>query len=56
VAAFIRGFADSEGSVDKNGKIIIYNTDLRLLTYVKELLRRLGIESTRPMLNTNEEL
>jgi intein-encoded DNA endonuclease-like protein len=51
VAAFIRGFADSEGSVDKNENIIIYNTDLRLLTYVKELLRRLGIESTRPMLN-----
>jgi intein-encoded DNA endonuclease-like protein len=26
VAAFIRGFADSEGSVDKNGKIIISTT------------------------------
>jgi intein-encoded DNA endonuclease-like protein len=50
VAAFIRGFADSEGSVDKNGHIIIYNTDLRLLTYVKELLRRLSVESTGPML------
>jgi intein-encoded DNA endonuclease-like protein len=34
VAAFIRGFADSEGSVDKNGNINIYNTDLRLLTYI----------------------
>jgi intein-encoded DNA endonuclease-like protein len=51
VAAFIRSFADSEGSVDKNGNIIIYNTDLRLLTYVKEHLRRLSIESTGPMLN-----
>jgi intein-encoded DNA endonuclease-like protein len=26
VAAFIRGFADSEGSVDKNGRIIISTT------------------------------
>jgi intein-encoded DNA endonuclease-like protein len=34
VAAFIRGFAYSEGSVDKNGNINIYNTDLRLLTYI----------------------
>jgi intein-encoded DNA endonuclease-like protein len=50
VAAFLRGFADSEGSVDKNGNITIYNTDLRLLTYVRELLRRLNIESTGPML------
>jgi len=48
MAAFFRGFADAEGSVDKNGRIIIYNTDLRLLTYVQELLRRFGIESTGP--------
>jgi len=48
MAAFLRGFADAEGSVDKNGRIIIYNTDLRLLTYVQELLRRFGIESTGP--------
>jgi intein-encoded DNA endonuclease-like protein len=47
-AAFIRGFADSEGSVDKRGYIIIYNTDYELLTYVKDLLKRLGIESTGP--------
>jgi intein-encoded DNA endonuclease-like protein len=32
VAAFIRGFADSEGSVKKSGYIFILNTDLRLLT------------------------
>ncbi len=51
VAAFLRGFADSEGCVDKNGYITIYNTDLRLLTYVKELLRRLGIESTGPRIH-----
>jgi len=51
VAAFIRGFADSEGSVDKNGHIFILNTDQRLPIYVKELLRRLGIESTGPKLH-----
>jgi intein-encoded DNA endonuclease-like protein len=51
MAAFLRGFADSEGSVNKRGYICIYNTDQRLLIYVKELLRRLGIESTGPMLN-----
>jgi intein-encoded DNA endonuclease-like protein len=50
MAAFLRGFADSEGSVKKSGYIFILNTDLRLLTYIMDLLRRLGIESTGPML------
>jgi intein-encoded DNA endonuclease-like protein len=54
MAAFLRGFADAEGSVDKNGHIIIYNTELRLLTYVQELLRRFGIESTGPRIHTRE--
>jgi intein-encoded DNA endonuclease-like protein len=48
VAAFIRGFADSEGSVSEEGYIRIHNTDYRLLEYVKDLLKRLGIESTGP--------
>jgi len=48
MAAFLRGFADSEGCVNKEGYIIISNTDYELLTYVKELLKRLGIESTGP--------
>ncbi|MCL7390373.1 MAG: hypothetical protein LZ173_10680, partial [Thaumarchaeota archaeon] len=52
VAAFIRGFADSEGCVNKIDQIRIYNTDLRLLTYVKDLLKRLNIESTGPKLHT----
>jgi intein-encoded DNA endonuclease-like protein len=52
VAAFIRGFADSEGSVDKNGRIIIYNTNIELLRYVIGLLKRLDVESTGPKLNT----
>jgi len=50
IVAFLRGFADSEGSVNKRGYIFILNTDLRLLTYINDLLRRLGIESTGPML------
>jgi intein-encoded DNA endonuclease-like protein len=51
VAAFLRGFADSEGSVNKRGYICIYNTDQRLLTYIMDLLRRLGIESTGPRIS-----
>jgi intein-encoded DNA endonuclease-like protein len=51
VAAFIRGFADSERCANKRGYIFILNTDQRLLIYVKELLRRLGIESTGPKLH-----
>ena len=36
-SAFLRGFFDSEGSIDKTGKILVYNTDLKLLRYVKLL-------------------
>jgi intein-encoded DNA endonuclease-like protein len=48
MAAFLRGFADSEGYVDKKGYIEISNTGYELLTYVKDLLKRFGIESTGP--------
>jgi len=51
VAAFIRGFADSEGCANKSGHIFILNTDQRLLTYIMDLLRRLGIESTGPRIH-----
>jgi intein-encoded DNA endonuclease-like protein len=51
VAAFLRGFADSEGCVDKRGYIFILNTDLRLFTYVKDLLKGLNIESMGPKPN-----
>jgi intein-encoded DNA endonuclease-like protein len=51
VAAFIRGFADSEGCANKRGYIFILNTDQRLLTYIMDLLRRLGIESTGPRIH-----
>ncbi len=49
MAAFLRGFADSEGSVDK-GLIYICNTNKELLNVVRGLLKRLGIEATGPYL------
>jgi intein-encoded DNA endonuclease-like protein len=48
MAAFLRGFVDSEECVKESGYIIILNTDYELLTYVKDLLKRLGLESTGP--------
>jgi len=49
-AAFLRGFFDSEGCVSKFGAVIVYNTDLILVEYVKQLLSSLGIETTGPRL------
>ena len=55
VAAFLRGFFDSEGFVHKDGLIYICNTDAGLLSYVAKLLERLGIKTTRgPYLNSPE--
>ena len=54
MAAFLRGFADSEGSVDKSGPIYIVNTDLVLLMYVKDLLQRLGVVATGPRPKTRQ--
>ncbi len=51
MAAFIRGFVDAEGCVAKDGFIRIFNTNLRFLVYLKDLLHRLGIESTEPRLS-----
>jgi intein-encoded DNA endonuclease-like protein len=48
MSAFLRGFTDSEGSVSREGYICVYNTDRKLLEYIKNLLKRLGIESTGP--------
>ena len=48
ISAFLRGFADAEGCVDKSGYISICNTDHGLLTYVKGLLQRLGVTSSEP--------
>ena len=50
MAALIRGFAGSERSVDKRGHVCIYNTNVELLIYVKDLLKRLIIESWGPKL------
>jgi intein-encoded DNA endonuclease-like protein len=48
-AAFIRGFFDSEGSVAISGDTSASNTDLGLLGYVQELLRRFfRIETNGP--------
>ncbi|GBC69721.1 hypothetical protein HRbin01_01424 [archaeon HR01] len=51
MAAFLRGFSDSEGSVTTDGRICIINTDKSLLNYVRELLYRLGIETAEPRLH-----
>ena len=37
MAAFLRGFFDSEGSVNERGYISISNTDIGLLMYIKDL-------------------
>jgi intein-encoded DNA endonuclease-like protein len=48
IAAFLRGLFDSDGSVNKNGYITLYNTNYEVLVYAQRLLRRFGIESTGP--------
>ncbi len=49
IRSFLRGFFDSEGSVEKNtAKIRCFNTDIKLLEYVQKLLKVLGIEATGP--------
>jgi len=51
-SAFLRGFFDSKGSIDKTGEIRVYNTDLKLLRYVKQLMESLKIETSGPRLKT----
>ncbi|MEM2232802.1 MAG: LAGLIDADG family homing endonuclease [Nitrososphaerota archaeon] len=46
IAAFLRGFFDSEGWVPEDGVIEVVNTDYKLLEYVIYLLNRIGIETT----------
>jgi intein-encoded DNA endonuclease-like protein len=41
VAAFLRGFVDSEASVKKDGYILISNTNYELTTYIQNFLRGL---------------
>jgi len=55
VAAFLRGFFDSEGCIDTNRNLSASNSDLRLLNYVQHLLLTyLGIETTHPRIGTKK--
>jgi len=51
ICAFLRGFFDSEGSIDKDGDTRVYNSDKSLLVYIKDLLNRFGIKTTGPKLH-----
>ena len=55
-AAFLRGFFDSEGSIDVSGRALTAsNTDIDLLRYVQYLLTvYFGIETTGPRLGTKK--
>jgi intein-encoded DNA endonuclease-like protein len=49
VAAFLRGFFDSEGSVSREGYLTASNTDLDLLDFVQYLLGKyFGVQATGP--------
>jgi intein-encoded DNA endonuclease-like protein len=50
-AAFLRAFYDGEGSISQ-GSLVISNTDKELLTYVRDLLRTLEIETGEPHVTT----
>jgi intein-encoded DNA endonuclease-like protein len=53
VAAFLRGFFDSEGCIDTNGRLSASNSNVALLKYIQCLLQgRFGIETTGPRLGT----
>lgn len=43
--AFLRGFFDSEGSIDKDNTILAYNTDTELIYFIQELLNSIEINS-----------
>jgi intein-encoded DNA endonuclease-like protein len=42
---FVRGFYDSEGSVDKNGRILAYNTEREILELISKIFEKSKIES-----------
>jgi intein-encoded DNA endonuclease-like protein len=55
VAAFLKGFFDSEGSVEVRGIVSASNTDLALLRYVQFLLSKyMGISTRGPYLGTRK--
>lgn len=54
-AAFLRGFFDSEGCVDKSGSITASNCDIDLLKYVQYLLAKcFSIDTTGPHLQSRK--
>jgi intein-encoded DNA endonuclease-like protein len=54
-AAFLRGLFDSEGHLNVDGYIYLYNTNYELLVYAQKLLKtRFGIESTGPWPSTKK--
>jgi len=48
IAAFLRGFFDSEGDVTLNGEMRVANSNYHLLEYVRWLLKMFDIETTEP--------
>jgi intein-encoded DNA endonuclease-like protein len=48
MAAFLRGFFDSEGDVTLNGEMRVANSNYHLLEYVRRLLKMFDIETTEP--------
>jgi intein-encoded DNA endonuclease-like protein len=48
MAAFLRGFFDSEGDVTLNGEMRVANSNYLLLEYVRWLLKMFNIETTEP--------
>ena len=50
-ASFLRALFDGEGTIARN-RISIYNTDLSLLFYIRQLLSKFGIETRSPYVNT----
>ncbi|HVC27098.1 MAG TPA: LAGLIDADG family homing endonuclease [Nitrososphaerales archaeon] len=55
VAAFAKGFFDSEECIERSGRLTATNTDVELLQYVRHLMKKFfGIESTGTHLGTKK--
>src|SRR6267143_4215895 len=50
-ASFLRALFDGEGTIARN-RISIYNTDLSLLFYIRQLLSKFGIETRNPYVHS----
>ena len=50
-ASFLRALFDGEGTIGRN-RISIYNTDLRLLLYIRRLLSKFGIDTGNPSVHS----